>query len=41
MGFGRRIDYVFSDGLEVGEAYVMDAGTSDHAAVVVDLRLPD
>lgn len=41
LGFGRRIDYIFSDGFDAGQAYVVDAGTSDHAAVAVDLSLPD
>lgn len=40
QGEGRRIDYVFTEGVDVVRSYVMEAGPSDHAAVVVDVRIP-
>ena len=39
-GEGNRIDYVFTEDVEVLGSYVMSCGPSDHAAVVVDVRVP-
>lgn len=39
-GTGRRIDYVFTEGLDVVASYTLEPGTSDHAGVVVDVRFP-
>ena len=38
-GFGGRIDYLLTQGFSTEGAYRMDAGTSDHAAVVADIRI--
>ncbi|HST44558.1 MAG TPA: endonuclease/exonuclease/phosphatase family protein, partial [Luteimonas sp.] len=38
-GFGSRIDYLLTTQFDTAAAYRMDAGTSDHAGVVVDLKL--
>lgn len=39
LGYGSRIDYVWASGIEAGYVRVVDAGSSDHAGVVVDFRL--
>lgn len=40
-GYGKRIDYMFgSDGIAVAYADTVNVGQSDHAGVVMDIRLP-
>ena len=39
LGYGGRIDYVWASDIEPEEAWVVDAGSSDHAGVVVDFQL--
>lgn len=38
-GFGGRIDYLLTQGFSTEGVYRMDAGSSDHAAVVADVKL--